>query len=155
MLVFLRGEFTVLTEFVQIVSLLWLWSTVLRLFLLFQVESGVQFLWVGWASLILTGFGWTCLTSRSSPLTWEWARSLVRVYLFIPNSAGRFSEWGLGVFEWVRFVEVYHFILDPLWKGKVFPLVECIIIVLKKQGELVEINKKIGSLVTVLHDELF
>ena len=32
----------------------------------------------------------------------------------------------------VRFIEVYHFILDPLQKGEVCLSVECVIIVLKK-----------------------
>ena len=58
MLVFLRGEFTILTEFVQIVSLLWLQSTGLGLLLLLLaiIGAGVQ-VWVqvGWASLIWTG----------------------------------------------------------------------------------------------------
>jgi len=57
--VFLRGEFTILTKFVQIVSLLWLKSTGLGIFLVLQVGVGVQ-VWVqvgfGQASLILMGF---------------------------------------------------------------------------------------------------
>jgi len=43
-----------------------------------------------------------------------------------------------------RFVEMYHFILDPLWESEVCSLVEGFVIVLKKQGELVEINEKLG-----------
>jgi len=54
-----------------------------------------------------------------------------------------------------RFVEMYHFILDPLRESEVCSLVEGFIIVLKKGGESVEINEKLGSLVIVLHDELF
>ena len=42
MLAFLRGEFTVLAKFVQIVNLLWLKSTGLGLLLLLQVGVGVQ-----------------------------------------------------------------------------------------------------------------
>jgi len=38
------------------------------------------------------GSGWTCLTGHSLPLTWEWARSLMRVHPFVPNSTGWFSE---------------------------------------------------------------
>jgi len=31
-----------------------------------------------------------------------------------------------------RFVEVYYFIIDPLWKSEVFFSVECFVVVLKK-----------------------
>jgi len=39
--------------------------------------------------------------------------------------------------------------------SKVSSLVKGFIVVLKKEGESVEINEKIGSLVVVLHDKLF
>ena len=50
---------------------------------------------------------------------------------------------------------MYHFILDPLQESKLCSSVEGFVVVLKKQGELVEINEKVGSLVVVLHNELF
>jgi len=50
---------------------------------------------------------------------------------------------------------MYHFILDPLQESKVCSSVEGFIVVLKKQGESVEINEKLGSLVVILHDKLF
>ena len=50
---------------------------------------------------------------------------------------------------------MYYFVLDPLWESKVCSSVEGFVIVLKKQGKSVEINEKLGSLVIVLHDELF
>ena len=52
--------------------------------------------------------------------------------------------------EQVRFVKMYHLVLDPLWERKVCSSVECFIVVLKKQGKSVEINEKLGSLVIVL-----
>ena len=50
---------------------------------------------------------------------------------------------------------MYHFILDPLRESEVCSSVESFVVILKKRGQSVEINEKLGSLVIVLHDELF
>ena len=100
--------------------------------------------WVGLVWLIILGL----MLWGEQDLSWDFC-------LLFPIALVNFLNKVSESVERARFVKVYHFILDPLWEGKVCHLVECFIVVLKKWGKSVKVNKNLGSLVIVLHDKLF
>ena len=52
-------------------------------------------------------------------------------------------------------IEINQLILDSLRKSKIcFPM-ECLVIIVKESGNLVEVDEELGGFVIVFHDQLF
>ena len=52
-------------------------------------------------------------------------------------------------------IKVNQLILDPFWKSQICFLMKGLIVIVKESGDLVEVNKELGGLMIVFHDQLF
>ena len=52
-------------------------------------------------------------------------------------------------------IKMNQLILDSLQKSEVCFLMECLVVIVKESRNLVEVDKELGGLVIVFHDQLF
>ena len=59
------------------------------------------------------------------------------------------------VIQILGLIKIYQLVLDPLWKSERYFPMKGLIVIVKESRDPVEVDKELGGLVTVFHDQLF